>query len=60
VSLFKTKGIIIKKIDVGEKDMIYDIFTYDFGRIKAKKKIKAREKPLDTGYIANFEIETRE
>ena len=60
MSIFKTKGIIIKKISVLEKDVIYDIFTYDFWRIKAKKKAKTREKSLDLGYIINFEVETKE
>lgn len=40
--------------------MVYDIFTYDFWRIKARKKPKVREKTLDVWYIVNFEIETQE
>ena len=60
MSIFKSKGIVLKKISVGEKDILYDIFTYDFWRIKAKKKPKTREKNLDIWYIINFEIETKE
>lgn len=60
MSIFKSKWIILKKLSRREKDVIYDIFTYDFWRIKCQKKQKVREKNLDIGYILNFEIETRE
>jgi recombinational DNA repair protein (RecF pathway) len=38
MSLFKTKAIILKISKVKEKDFIYDIFTYDYGKIKVQKK----------------------
>lgn len=60
MSVFKSKGIILKKLGQREKEIIYDIFTYDFWRIKCKKKLKTKEKSLDIGYIINFEIETKD
>lgn len=59
MSLFKTKAIILKISKVKEKDFIYDIFTYDYGKIKAQKK-NEKEKTLDLWYIINCEIETKE
>lgn len=60
MSLFKTKAIILKISKVKEKDFIYDIFTYDYGKIKVQKKDSKKEKSLDSGYIINCEIETKE
>jgi hypothetical protein len=42
-----------------ENDFLYDIFTCDYGIIKTNKKAsKTNTKPLDVGYIINFEIIT--
>lgn len=60
MSLFKTKAIILKISKVKEKDFLYDIFTYDYGKIKVQKKWWKKEKTLDLGYIINCEIETKE
>ncbi|MDD3646420.1 MAG: recombination protein O N-terminal domain-containing protein [Candidatus Gracilibacteria bacterium] len=60
MSIFKTSGVIIKIDKVGIKDFVYTIFTCDYGKIKANKKLASKEKTLDLGYIINFEIETKE
>lgn len=60
MSIFKTKGLVLKSTSFTEKEFLYDIFTYEYGRIKATRKIKTKEKSLDLGYIINFEIETKE
>nr|MDD3720347.1 recombination protein O N-terminal domain-containing protein [Candidatus Gracilibacteria bacterium] len=60
MSVFKTKGIILKITKVKDKDFIYDVFTYDYGKIKIQKKDTKKEKTLDIGYIVNFEIETKQ
>ncbi len=60
MSLFKSKAIILKISKVKEKDFIYDIFTFDYGKIKVQKKEWKKEKTLDLWYIVNCEIETKE
>lgn len=60
MAIFKTKAIILKISKVKDKDFIYDIFTFDYGRIKVQKKEHKKEKSLDLGYIINCEIETKE
>jgi recombinational DNA repair protein (RecF pathway) len=60
MTLFKTKAIILKISKVKDKDFIYDIFTFDYGRIKVQKKEHKKEKTMDLGYIINCEIETKE
>jgi len=59
MSTFKSKAIIIKITKIKEKDFIYDIFTYDFWKIKVQKKEHKKEKSLDLWYIINCEIETK-
>ncbi len=60
MSIFKTKWIILKISKLKEKDFIFDVFTYDYGKIKIQKKDTKKEKTLDIWYIVNFEIETKE
>jgi recombinational DNA repair protein (RecF pathway) len=47
MAIFKTKAIILKISKVKDKDFIYDIFTFDYGRIKVQKKEHKKEKSLD-------------
>lgn len=56
MSLFRSKAIVLKKTKIGEKEFIYSLFSYDYGKIDVVKKISAKEKPLDIGYNINFEI----
>lgn len=60
MSIFKTSWVVIKIDKVWIKDFVYTIFTRDYGKIKANKKLASKEKALDLWYIINFEIETKE
>jgi len=60
LSIFKTTWIILKIDKVWIKDFIYTIFTSDYGKIKANKKLSNKEKALDIWYLINFEIETKD
>lgn len=59
MSIFKTSGFVIKITKIKEKEFIYTIFSKDYWKIRANKKIW-KDKALDLWYIANFEIETKE
>ena len=60
MSVFKTKWIILKIDKPKDKDFLYTVFTYDFGKIRVSKKKNTKEKTLDLGYIVNAEIRTKE
>lgn len=60
MSIFKTQWIVIKSKKISEKNNLYTIFTSDYGKILCNKKFSTREKPLDSGYLINFEIEVKE
>lgn len=42
-----------------KNENLYTIFSYDYWKIKAVKKLSKREKNLDLWYLINFEIETK-
>jgi hypothetical protein len=56
MSLFKSKGIVLKKKKLWEKEFLYTLFSYDFWKIDVVKKLSSKEKALDIGYDINFEI----
>lgn len=58
--VFKTKWLLLKIHKTNDKDFLYSIFTQDFGKIICQKKFSTKEKPLDIGYLINFEVETKE
>ena len=60
MSIFKDKAIIVKIDKLKDKELLYTIFTYEYWKIKAIKKLSKKEKNLDLGYIINFEIVTKE
>lgn len=67
MSVFKTKWIILKISRIKDTDFLYTIFSYDYGIIKANKKLSktntwrgSRWKALDIWYVINFEISTKE
>lgn len=60
MSVFKTKWIILKINKPKDKDFLYTLFTYDFGKILVSKKKNTKEKTLDLGYIINSEVRTKE
>ena len=56
MSLFKSKGIVLKKKKLWEKEFLYTLFSHDFWKIDVVKKLSTKEKSLDIGYDINFEI----
>lgn len=58
MSIFKDKAIVTKVEKLKDKDFLYTLFTYEYWKIRANKKISLKEKPLDLWYIINFEIVT--
>ena len=56
MSFLKSKAIVLKKKRMSDKEFIYTVFSYEFGKIDCKKKVSSKEKPLDIGYDINFEI----
>lgn len=59
MTVFKTKWIILKIDKIKDKDLLFNIFTKDYWKIRANKKFSKREKSLDSGYLINFEIHTK-
>lgn len=59
MSIFKTSWVILKAENSINKDFIYTIFSVDYWKIKAVKKISKKEKTLDLWYVINFEVEVK-
>jgi len=59
MSIFKTSWVILKVEKSINKDFIYTIFSVDYWKIKAVKKISKKEKTLDLWYVINFEVEVK-
>jgi len=58
---YRTQGIILKKIDRGEADRIFTIYTKDFGKLellaKAERKIKSKLRGgLEIFYLSEIEF----
>jgi recombinational DNA repair protein (RecF pathway) len=47
MNIFKSKGYILRKIKQGNKEHIYLVFSYDYGKISCLKKNSSKEKELD-------------
>lgn len=60
MSIFKTRGIILKIKKSIDKEIFYHIFSYDFWKIICKKKLEKKEKTIDIWYLINFEIVSKE
>lgn len=59
MSVFKSKWIILKYKFLNHKwEILYDIFSDNYGRIQAIKKSSKKEKNLDLWNLVDFEIET--
>lgn len=59
MSLFKSSGIILKITSLKENEFLFDVFTYEYGKLKLKAKKTKKEKNLDLGYIINFEVNVK-
>ena len=60
MATFKDKAIVIKVKKIWEKDLLYTLFSYEYGKIMVSKKFNKKEKNIDLWYIINFEITTKE
>lgn len=60
MSIFKDKAIVLKMQKNWDKDIIYTLFSFEYGKIRANKRYAKKEKNLDLWYIINFEIITKE
>lgn len=58
MSIFKTHWIILKKIHKS-KDLMYIIFSTDYGKIAVVSKNSNKEKKLDIWYNISFELKTK-
>jgi len=47
MSLFKSSGIILKISSLKENEFLFDVFTYEYGKLKMKTKKSKKEKNLD-------------
>ncbi len=58
---YRTEGFILKKVDRGEADRIFTVFTKDFGKLgllaKAERKIKSKLRGgLELFYLSDIEF----
>jgi len=58
MSIFKTKGIVLRIWKYSEKELFYKVFFSDYGILTVTKRKKAKEKPIDIGYSIACEIIT--
>lgn len=42
-----------------ENEFLFDVFSYDYGKLKLKAKKSKKEKNLDVWYIINFEVNVK-
>jgi recombinational DNA repair protein (RecF pathway) len=59
MSLFKSSWIILKISSLKENEFLFDVFTYEYGKLKMKAKKSKKEKNLDIWYIINFEVNVK-
>ncbi len=51
--------MVIKIHSQKETEFLFDIFTYEYGKMKLKSKKSKKEKTLDIWYIIDFEINVK-
>lgn len=59
MSFFKTYWVVLKIHSQKETEFLFDIFSYEYGKIKLKSKKSKKEKSLDIWYIIDFEINVK-
>ena len=58
MSIFKTQWIVLQVWKYSDNELFYKVFFKDYGILTVKKRKKAREKPVDIGYLISCEILT--
>lgn len=54
--MYVTEGIILKKIDVGETDALFSIYTKDFGKIIARAQGIKKEEAKLKGHLETLHL----
>lgn len=54
--MYSTEGIILKKIDVGESDALFSVFTKDFGKIRAIAQGVKKESAKLKGHLEKLNL----
>lgn len=49
--MYSTEGIVLKKLDIGEADALYAIYTEDYGKIKALAQGVRKEEAKLRGHL---------
>jgi len=60
MAIFKTQWVILQVWKYSENQLYYKIFFRDYGILTVAKRKKAKEKPVDIGYLINCEVITKE
>jgi len=60
MAIFKTLWVVLQVWKYSENQLYHKIFFRDYGILTVTKKKKAREKPIDIGYLISCEIITKE
>lgn len=54
--IYSTEGIILKRVDVGEADSLFTIYTKDFGKILARAQGIKKEEAKLKGHLEPFNL----
>lgn len=54
--MYSTEGIILKKIDIGESDALFSIYTKDFGKIRAIAQGVKKESAKLKGHLEKLNL----
>lgn len=60
MAIFKTWWVVLQVWKYSENSLYYKIFFREYGILTVAKKKKAREKPIDIGYLISCEIITKD
>ncbi|MCH2189027.1 hypothetical protein MK079_04335 [Candidatus Gracilibacteria bacterium] len=60
MSIFKDSCIVIKKKKLSSGEILYTLFSKEYGKVVCSKKISAKEKPIDTGNLIHTEISCKQ
>ncbi len=60
MAIFKTQWVVLQVWKYSENSLYYKIFFRDYGILTVAKKKKAREKPIDIGYLISCEVITKQ
>jgi len=55
-NMYLTQGIILKKIDIGEADAVFSIYTRNFGKIVARAQGVKKEEAKLKGHLETFNL----